>query len=482
MLFNSPSFCLFFVVVTALYYWLPWRLRWKMLLVASCIFYMAFIPAYILILFATILIDYCMGLKIAASEGKLRRLYLWISIAATCLVLFIFKYFGFFAITVRELQTLLGEAATFPLIHIILPIGLSFHTFQSLSYVVEVYHRRQAPERNFGIYALYVMFYPQLVTGPIERPQNLLHQFYEDHKFDLSQFASGLRLVAWGFFQKMVVADRVSPYVNAVYGQWQSQSGLRLLTATAFFAIQIYADFAGYSNIAIGCARMMGFKLMQNFAHPYFASSVREFWKRWHISLSTWFRDYVYIPLGGNRTSVSRHFFNLLITFTVSGLWHGANWTFIIWGMYHGILLVIENLLRGSSVRLRPNLLSNIFQRSLTLVAVCFGWIFFRAPDLTAALGIIHKIAFSTSLNVASIEDALLPFSFDNSAVAVALTVIMFITLMFAVELVVEVDLIDLPARVTATPYFESLATIVMFQTIMFFGILRTSAFIYFQF
>jgi D-alanyl-lipoteichoic acid acyltransferase DltB (MBOAT superfamily) len=298
-----------------------------MLLVASCIFYMAFVPAYIFILLTTILIDYYMGILIAGSTGRRRLVYLQISIVSTCLVLFIFKYSAFFGMTIRELQALVGTAQDFPIAHILLPIGLSFHTFQSLSYVVEVYRGKQQPERNFGIYSLYVMFYPQLVAGPIERPQNLLHQFHEEHRFELSNLALGLRLMLWGFFQKMVIADRCAVYVNHVYNNWQVESGLALLIATIFFAIQIYADFAGYSCIAIGCARVMGFQLMTNFNHPYFSQSFGEFWKRWHISLSTWFRDYVYIPLGGSRVRTSRFYLNLLLTFSISGLWHGANWT-----------------------------------------------------------------------------------------------------------------------------------------------------------
>jgi alginate O-acetyltransferase complex protein AlgI len=373
MLFNSLEFLYFFISVTILYYALPWNWRWKMLLAASCIFYMAFIPAYIVILMTTILIDYWMGILIAESIGPKRRLYLQISIISTCLVLFIFKYCAFFGLTVRELQALLGLAQTFPITHIILPIGLSFHTFQSLSYVVEVYRGKQEPERNFGIYSLYVMFYPQLVAGPIERPQNLLHQFHEDHPFELDNLARGLRMMLWGLFQKMVIADRCAQYVNLVYAHWSIETGLSLLAATLLFAVQIYADFAGYSNIAIGCARVMGFKLMTNFNHPYFARSFSEFWKRWHISLSTWFRDYIYIPMGGNRLGTARLYFNLFVTFAISGLWHGANWTFVIWGALNGMFLIAEHCLTSAGTRYPKTLIGGILHRSLMLLGISFA-------------------------------------------------------------------------------------------------------------
>src|SRR5678815_1064118 len=225
-----------------------------------------------------------------------------------------------------------GISNPVPFLKIILPIGLSFHTFQAMSYTIEVYRGNQKAERNFGIYALYVMFYPQLVAGPIERPQNLLHQFYENHKFDYERVVNGLKLILWGFFKKLVIADRLALYVGAVYNNPTHHTGLSFIMATIFFAFQIYCDFSGYSDIAIGAAKVMGFKLMTNFNRPYFARSISEFWKRWHISLSTWFKDYLYISLGGNRVSVPRWYFNLFIVFLVSGLWHGANWTYIIWG------------------------------------------------------------------------------------------------------------------------------------------------------
>ena len=482
MLFNSLQFVLFFIVVTTLYYTLPWRWRWKLLLAASCYFYMAFIPAYIFILFTTILIDYVMGILIAQSAGRKRLIYLQVSIVSTCLVLFIFKYCAFFGMTVRQLQGLLGTDQSFPITHIILPIGLSFHTFQSLSYVIEVYRGKQQPERNFGIYSLYVMFYPQLVAGPIERPQNLLHQLYEDHPFELSNLSRGLFLISWGLFQKMVIADRSAVYVNEVYNHWQTQSGLALLLATLLFTVQIYADFAGYSCIAIGCARVMGIQLMTNFNHPYFSTSFSEFWRRWHISLSTWFRDYVFIPLGGNRVSMSRHYVNLLITFSICGLWHGANWTFVMWGVYNGLLLIFESHFKSLGWHYPRNAAGDVLRRTVVIACICFGWILFRAQSLHAAMAITCRIATQTSLSVWSIGGAIAQFASDFTSVAIALTTFMLIVVMFTIELGEEYGFKSAREVFYASLKYQFTATLVLLEAIMLFGVLRPMAFIYFQF
>src|SRR5882724_7016795 len=348
MLFNSLQFAIFFPMVVALYFSLPHRHRVLMLLLASCVFYMAFIPAYILILFVTIGIDYFAGIYLEKYEGHARRVLLILSIISTCAVLFVFKYFDFFTDNFIGLANLLGWKLTNPVVHIILPIGLSFHTFQSLSYVIEVYRRKQRAETNFVTYATYVMFFPQLVAGPIERPQNLLHQFNQIHSFDYERIAGGLKRMAWGLYKKVVVADRLALYVNDVYAAPQSFNGLQLTLATIFFAYQIYCDFSGYSDIALGSAQVLGFKLMENFNTPYYSASVGEFWRRWHISLSTWFRDYLFIPLGGSRVSTFTRVRNTLIIFLVSGFWHGANWTFVIWGLWHGAFLVIERLAQSA--------------------------------------------------------------------------------------------------------------------------------------
>ena len=480
MLFNSPGFCVFFIVVTLLYYLLPWSGRWKLLLLSSCYFYMSFVPAYILILLVTIVIDYAMAILIAESSGARRKTYLTISIVSTCAVLGVFKYYNFLAVTSRQVGSLFGIAADIPLAHFILPIGLSFHTFQSLSYVIEVYRGAQKPERHFGIYSLYVMFYPQLVAGPIERPQNLLHQFYEHHAFDAENIIQGLTLMAWGFFQKMVIADRAAQYVTKAYGNWQTCSGLELLLATVLFAVQIYADFAGYSSIAIGAARVMGFRLMTNFNHPYFATSIGEFWRRWHISLSTWFKDYLYIPLGGNRVAVPRRYLNLLITFTVSGLWHGANWTFVIWGFYNGALLVLEGM--ASKWWLGKGPLQTQLRRVVTLALILIGWVFFRAETTGQAFGILGRIARSTSLSIGSIQEAILFATGDSSALPAMAALTILTGGMFVLEGMQEREALIFDRRFASSTTWRAAAAVLLVQVVLFFGVLRASSFIYFQF
>ncbi|MEO7299882.1 MAG: MBOAT family O-acyltransferase [Verrucomicrobiota bacterium] len=396
MLFNSHQFAIFFPVVTLLYFMLPHRARWGLLLAASCAFYMAFVPAYILILAVTIIIDYVAAIYIDKTSGRFKKLWLVGSIVSTCLVLVVFKYFNFINANLDALAHFIGWNYPVKALGFLLPIGLSFHTFQSLSYVIEVYRGHLKPERHFGIYSLYVMFYPQLVAGPIERPQNLLHQFREPHRFDYDRVTSGLWLMAWGFFKKCVIADRLAVYVNGIYGHPTEFSGLVLVLATVAFAYQIYCDFSGYSDIAIGTARVMGFKLMTNFNRPYASTSIAEFWKRWHISLSTWFRDYVYLPLGGNRVPRARWYFNLLLTFVISGLWHGANWTFILWGALNGFYLVMGLVSAPFRAMVKRTLGmapeeagSQFFRTACTFALTCFAWIFFRSNTMADAWHIV---------------------------------------------------------------------------------------------
>ncbi len=369
-----------------------------MLLMASCYFYMSFIPIYILILLFTIIIDYYAGIYLEKFQGKKRKTFLIISLAANVGILAIFKYYNFINDNISGLLGILEHKNPIPYLSIILPIGLSFHTFQAMSYTIEVYRGNQKAEKNFGIYALYVMFYPQLVAGPIERPQNLLHQFYEKHEFDYVRVVQGLKLMLWGLFKKIVIADRLSIYVNAVYNNPDQHFGFTLILATIFFAFQIYCDFSGYSEIAIGSAQVMGFKLMTNFKRPYFAKSVSEFWKRWHISLSTWFTDYLYISLGGNRIGIPRWYFNLFFVFLVSGLWHGANWTFIIWGALNGFYLIfalIKKRFIKPSEKSSPEIIKsgfNIINILITFALICLSWVFFRANSSHDAFVIIRNM------------------------------------------------------------------------------------------
>ncbi len=422
MLFNSFEFLFFFPLVTLVYFILPHKYRWFHLLMASCYFYMAFVPVYILILGFTIVIDYYAGLFIERSQGGTRKRYLILSLIANISVLCIFKYYNFFNLNLSNTLHHFGMQNHLPYLSIFLPIGLSFHTFQAMSYTIEVYRGNQKAEKHFGIYALYVMFYPQLVAGPIERPQNILHQFHEKKQFNYDNVTYGLKLIGWGFLKKVVIADRLAYMVNIVYNNPHEYQGLPLILATVFFSFQIYCDFSGYSDIAIGTARVMGFTLMKNFNYPYFSSSISEFWSKWHISLSTWFKDYLYIPLGGNRVGIPRWYLNIIIVFVISGIWHGANWTFLVWGLLHGILLISENIKKRMLARSPfsfklPKAVAVFF----TFSVVSFAWIFFRADTFSNALYIIENMPKGVTqdlrlifTNVASGKGVIINTSFNK--------------------------------------------------------------------
>lgn len=390
MLFNSLHFFIYFPLVTLGYFLLPHRWRWAWLLIASCYFYMAFIPIYIGILFFTITVDYIAGIAIENAVGQRRFYFLWLSIIANVSVLAVFKYFNFFNANARAVYSLFAGQYPIHDLGVILPIGLSFHTFQSMSYTIEVYRGAQKAEQHVGIFALYVMFYPQLVAGPIERPQNLLHQFREHHSFDYARMIQGLQRMIWGLFKKMVIADRLAYFVNMVYSAPHHYEGPSLIIATFFFAFQIYCDFSGYSDIAIGAAQVMGFRLMNNFDRPYTAASVIEFWRRWHISLSTWFRDYVYIPMGGSKTKSWKIYRNIFVTFLISGLWHGANWTYVIWGALNGVYVIVADFLKMSGGVLTR--IPRALGVATTFLLICFSWIFFRANTLADALYVVSHL------------------------------------------------------------------------------------------
>lgn len=399
MLFNSFHFVAFFIIVTTTYFLLPFSKRWVLLLASSCYFYMAFVPIYIFILGFTIVVDYFAGILIEKSAGKRRRFYLIISLVANIGILCVFKYYNFINANFSFLLHGFGLSNPMPYLSILLPIGLSFHTFQAMSYTIEVYRGKQKTERHFGLYALYVMFYPQLVAGPIERPQNLLHQFREKHLFDGDRVFEGIKIMIWGLFKKLVVADRLGIYVDSAYSHLHQQDGMTFIMATIFFSFQIYCDFSGYSDMAIGAAKVMGFNLMTNFKRPLFAKSTGEFWKRWHISLSTWFKDYLYFPLGGNRGSVARTYMNLMIVFLISGLWHGANWTYIIWGGINGVYLVFAIITKkyrekmGALIGLNKVPRLNLFiQIVVTFILISLSRVFFRARSVEDAFTVFKKM------------------------------------------------------------------------------------------
>jgi D-alanyl-lipoteichoic acid acyltransferase DltB (MBOAT superfamily) len=479
MLFNSLEFALFLPTVVALYFLLPPRGRTPLLLAASCLFYAAFIPVYILILAITIVIDYLAGIGIERTRGRARYVLLVVSIVSTCAVLFVFKYFHFFTDSFVGLAALIGWTVHSPTLAIILPIGLSFHTFQSLSYVVEVYYGRQRAETNFITYATFVMFFPQLVAGPIERPQNLLEQFRQTHPFEYERVTSGLKRIAWGFFKKLVVADRLALYVNDVYAAPSHFNGLQLTIATVFFAYQIYCDFSGYSDIAIGSARILGFRLMENFHTPYHARSISEFWHRWHISLSTWFRDYVYIPLGGSRVSPSRWYWNLMVTFALSGLWHGANWTYVAWGALNGGYLIAGILTKSSRDRAYEWLgigagstLRTVTGVTTTFALTCAAWVVFRAHSLADASYIFTHFWRGWDFTAISTEQFLMR---QMPAAVLSIAFLEFVQLTHG-RFSITRRIASFPVAVRWPVYAGFVLAVVLL------GVYRSNQFIYFQF
>lgn len=397
MLFNSLEFVIFFPIVVALYFILKPRYRWILLLAASYYFYMCWNYKYIVLIMFSTVVDYFAGVFMYKwKDQRLRKLLLLGSLTTNLGLLFFFKYFNFFGESVNVFFARFNIFAEVPYYNFLLPVGISFYTFQTLSYTIDIYRRKQKPEYHFGRFALFVSFFPQLVAGPIERSVNLIPQFRENYKFEYQRVKEGILLMVWGFFKKVVIADRLAEYVNVVYNNPTDHEGLQNVIATFFFSFQIYCDFSGYSDIAIGAALIMGYRLMTNFRRPYFAMNIRDFWQRWHISLSTWFRDYVYISLGGNRVAKWRWYYNLFITFLISGLWHGAEWTFVIWGALHGFYLVFaiwtanirENANRMAGITKFPGLYK-FTQTIVTFVLVYFAWIFFRANNTHDAFLII---------------------------------------------------------------------------------------------
>ena len=376
MLFNSFTFLLFFPIATLLYYLIPHKLRWGNLLLVSYGFYMNWNPSYALLLIGITLVSYIVSISV---EKNRKKGIISIGIIVCLLPLIVFKYMNFINDSIFSILDYWGIRILIPDLKLLLPVGISFFTFKAISYMIDVYKGKILPERNLGIYALYISFFVDLAAGPIDRADKLIPQFREHRRFLPENIVNGLKLMLWGYFMKVVVADRITLYVDPIFNNLDNHSGISILLAAALFSLQIYCDFGGYSYIAIGCGKAMGFNLMTNFERPYMANSVSEFWRRWHISLSTWFRDYVYIPLGGNRCGIWRNRLNLLITFTVSGLWHGANWTFVVWGFLNGLFQIIDKKLKVKSV-------------ILTFILMTIAWTFFRAntmDDAIQALGMM---------------------------------------------------------------------------------------------
>lgn len=392
MLFNSLSFAIFLPIVFLIYWAVPHKVRWVILLVSSYYFYMSWNVKYVILILFTTFISYACALALErAEEAKKKKILMVSTMVASLGCLFFFKYFNFASESIANVLNLFAIKIHPVTLHLLLPVGISFYTFQTLGYVIDVYRGEVKAEKNFGKYATFISFFPQLVAGPIERTKNLMPQIVEEHKFDYDKAACGMRLMAWGFFKKMVIADTLATSVDTVYDSLHVFHGFPLLAASLLFSIQIYCDFSGYSDIAIGTAKLFGIDLMQNFNSPYFAASVRDFWARWHISLTSWFRDYLYIPLGGNRVSKARNTFNVLVTFLGSGLWHGANWTYVIWGGIHGIAQALQNLLfkKKRAVKEEKRGLKWWIFVFLTFCFASFAWIFFRAETLSDAFYVL---------------------------------------------------------------------------------------------
>ena len=481
MLFNSLHFLIFFPIVVMMYFSISHKYRWILLLISSYYFYMSWEPEYILLIMASTLVDYFAGIQIYKSATKHRKkAFLILSLLCNLGLLFTFKYFNFFSDSVRELLKQFSIPLDPITLKVLLPVGISFYTFQTLSYTIDIYRGKIKPQKHLGIFAVYVSFFPQLVAGPIERARNLLPQFLEKQYFDYKRVTDGLKLMLWGFFKKIVIADRLSIIVDMIYNDPTNYTGIPLIMATVFFAFQIYCDFSGYSDIAIGSAQIMGFRLMDNFKRPYFSRSIAEFWRRWHISLSSWFKDYVYIPLGGNRVSVPRWFTNIFIVFLVSGLWHGANWTFVVWGALHGIYHIIGIITKPLKYRvlhitrlIRFPKFIQLSEIATTFILVCIGWIFFRANNINEAFYILTHLLTGISLNFGGIN---IGVSWTELFIAIGVIAFMEFVHLIQEHMSIRQFLDSKPLLLRWTIY------ILLLWMIMFLGVFTGQQFIYFQF
>lgn len=487
MVFNSFEFLIFFPIVTLLYFLLPKKFRWIMLLAASYYFYLSWNIELIYLIVFTTLISYASAIVIEKTQKKsLKKLCLTATLVVCLGVLFFYKYFDFLAGSVIDAANHFGAGWNKFTLDLILPVGISFYTFQTLSYVIDVYRGSLPAERHFGYYALYVSFFPQLVAGPIERPENLLPQLRTANKFNRADFVEGMRMMLIGFFKKVVVADLCATYVVAVYDDPAHATGLSVAIATVLFAFQIYGDFAGYTDIAIGCARIMGIRLMQNFNRPYIAESIKEFWGRWHISLSSWFKDYIYIPLGGNRVPKWRNCMNIMIVFLVSGLWHGAAWTYVLWGAIHGLYQVIGKLTFRGRNRVLTGLGFDpdsrgihLLRRFNTFVLACFAWIFFRANSFSDLGVLLSKLFTDWSLTDAYFSQSMSVLGLDLLG---ALTAVLSIVVMDRMDTdKLQPVSADGKRSMTAARYIYVVWAIALAWMLLFAGD-GASSFIYFQF
>jgi len=464
MLFNSLDYILFFIVFTFIYFLVTAKFRWILLLAASYFFYMCWKWEFVFLIIFSTLVDFYCGIKMSNAESfSKRKLFLFVSLITNIGVLFYFKYFDFFTASINQFS-----GSNFQPLNLILPMGISFYTFQTMAYSIDIYKRKINAETHLGKFALYVSFFPQLVAGPIERADKLLPQFqFNNNKFKFENFISGTTQVLFGLYKKVVVADLIAIYVESIYGTYELYTGFTLLFATYLFAIQIYCDFSGYTDIAIGSARILGYDLMENFRTPYFSKSITEFWRRWHISLSSWLRDYLYINLGGNRKGRILTYRNLMITMLLGGLWHGASWNFVIWGFLHGLYLGLERLFKFPSYIDSKSTIAKLVSGVICFNLVCLAWIFFRAETLSKSIGIISRIfeiEFFLNLNIKD----------TNIFMSIIFNIMIF--------LVLEKTIKNISKNKTTKSLKFSFIHAVLIILIVLFGVNEGSQFIYFQF
>ena len=489
MLFNSIDFLIFFPSVVILYYLLSHKYRWVFLLAASYYFYMSWNPNYIILIIGSTLIDYYAGLRMELQPSKLaRKKYLLLSLFFNLGLLFTFKYFNFFSSSVHSLFASFNIFYDSPTFKLLLPVGISFYTFQTLSYTIDIYRGERKAEHHLGYFALYVSFFPQLVAGPIERSTRLLPQFFRKNHFDYQRVSDGLKLMTWGFFKKVVIADRLAILVNQVYNNPEIYDGFPLIIATYAFAFQVYCDFSGYSDIAIGAAKVLGFDLMTNFRRPFLGRTINELWKRWHISLITWFKDYLYIPLGGSRVKKWRWYFNIVMVFFISGLWHGADWTFVMWGLLNAFYILfaiwtrnIRNSIYSFLGVSENSKIKHFFQVFITFNLFVSSQIFFRANSMGDAIYIINHL-FPLNLN-----EFINEFFSINSGINLGLNKYEILLALFSVMVL---EFIEIKQRkfsiknflATKPVYIRWLLYYSVIVMILFLGEFSTNEFIYFQF
>ncbi len=476
MLFNSIEFLLFLPFVLFLY-WFVFQKNIKfqniIILISSYIFYGWWDYRFLSLIFLSTVIDYFIGLKIFKEPfKKKKKLLLWCSVFFNLGVLGFFKYYNFFVESWLDLFSSIGyNIGSVWTLNIILPVGISFYTFQTMSYTIDIYKNKLEPTKNFISFASFVSFFPQLVAGPIERATNLLPQILNKRVFNRRQAAQGLRLILWGLFKKVVVADSLAPIVNDIFGNYQDYNGFSLWLGAIYFAFQIYCDFSGYSDMAIGTAKLFGFELMSNFKFPYFSRTIGEFWRRWHISLSTWFRDYLYIPLGGSKKGEWGSLRNIFIIFLVSGFWHGANWTFIVWGLFHSLLFIPSFILKNNrkninSIVGQHNILPTIlelYQVITTFILVTIGWVFFRSQNIQNSLNYLSK-----------------GLEFDNNFDYPSNNILVYLTILIIVEWNGRYDERDVLGKVPKKLTFMTLLIIISLIIINFTN--ESKEFIYFDF